>query len=89
MHRTQLANEPKQVLPTVRLDHGIYVIDLQLRQFRDTMVPSKRVDFDSVQGRQMCRQTGVVTCLSCGMSVILSVSSDDALSCTRCGRQLA
>ncbi len=90
MHRTQSANEPKQVLPTVRLAHGIYVIDLRLRQFRDTMVPSKRVDFDPVQGGPMCRQAGVVTCLSCGMSVIIPVGVDDnALSCARRGRRLA
>ena len=49
-----------------------YFIDLEARLFRETMDPGRYVDFDSVKGKWSCQQAGVVTCLSCGASVIVS-----------------
>ena len=74
-----------RVLPVARLNDAAYFIDLRLRQFRETMNPGSYVDFDSVEGRQMCRQAGVATCLRCGMSVIAPANVDDDLRCMRCG----
>ena len=53
-------------LPVARLNGTAYFVDLRLRQFRETMNPGNYVDFDSVEGRKMCEQAGVVTCLGCG-----------------------
>ena len=73
-------------LPVVRLDGTAWFIDLRLRQFRETMNPHNYVDFDTVKGRQLCRQAAVVTCLRCGMSVIVpGTIPDDGLRCARCG----
>jgi len=74
------------VLPVVRLGGVAYFVDLSLRQFRETMNPRNYVDFDSVKGQELCAQVGVVTCLSCGASVIVSASlHEDQLRCVRCG----
>ena len=75
-----------RVLPVARLNGSAYFIDLRLRQFRETMNPGSYVDFDSVKGREMCEQAGVVTCLGCGLSVIVSFAFDgEGLRCMRCG----
>ena len=55
-----------RVLPVARLNGGAYIVDLRLRQFRQTMNPGSYVDFDSVKGQEMCERVGVVTCLGCG-----------------------
>jgi len=74
------------VLPVVRLGGMAYFVDLSLRQFRETMNPRNYVDFDSVKGEELCAQAGVVTCLSCGMSVIVPASlREERLRCVRCG----
>ena len=49
------------VLPIARLNDTGYYVDLRHRLFRDTMNPSRYIDFDSAEGRQLCRQAGVVT----------------------------
>ena len=73
------------VLPIARLVDSPYFIDLRLRQFRETMNPGSYVDFDSVEGRTKCRKAGVVTCLRCGFSVIMSPSAiEEGLRCWRC-----
>ena len=81
---------PKAVdaaLPAVRVDGTAYVVDLGRRQFRDTFNVNGRIDFDSVEGQRLCAATGVVTCLRCGMSVIVPMSDeDDEWRCMRCGR---
>ena len=75
-----------RVLPVARLNEAAYFIDLRQRQFRETMNPGSYVDFDSVKGRKMCKRAGVVTCLGCGLSVIMSPSAIEGLRCCRCGR---
>ena len=84
-----MANEKNRcgtrVLPVARLDDAGYFIDLRLRQFRETMNPGSYVDFDSVKGREMCLQAGVVTCLGCGLSVIVSAFDGEGSRCMRCG----
>ena len=77
------------VLPTVRLNSKAYVIDLALRQFRDTFNPQKHIDFDSVWGQQLCQQASVISCLQCGMSVITAADlQDDELRCMKCGTRI-
>ena len=79
----------KHVLPTVRLNSKAYVIDLALRQFRDTFNPQSRIDFDSVKGQQLCQQASVITCLQCGMSVIVAADlEDDDFRCMKCGTRI-
>ena len=73
------------VPPTIRLNGKAYIIDLSLRQFRETMNPGHRVDFDSVAGVELCRQAGVITCLRCGASAIVAGSArEEAIWCLRC-----
>ena len=43
-------DDRRTVLPEVRLDGGTFVVDLRLRQFRQTMNPGGYVDFESVKG---------------------------------------
>jgi hypothetical protein len=76
------------VLPIVRLHGAAYFVDLEQRQFKETMNPGNYVDFDSVKGQQFCHEAGVVTCLGCGMSVIVADPGDmtDA-RCMRCSRK--
>ncbi|MBN1346702.1 MAG: hypothetical protein JXQ73_28685 [Phycisphaerae bacterium] len=74
------------MLPVVRLDGTAWFVDLRLRQFRETMNPHNYVDFDTVKGTRFCQQAGVVTCLRCGTSVVVSGSPlDEGVCCVRCG----
>jgi len=67
------------VLPIVRVNGTGYYVDLEHRLFRDTMNPSRYIDFDSAAGRHLSRQAGVVTCLRCGASVIVSSVMENGL----------
>ncbi len=74
-----------RVLPVVRYGPTRYFADLRLKQFRDIENPHNFVDFDSEQGRLMCRQTGVLWCQQCGMAVIVSkVFEQQRLRCMQC-----
>ena len=80
----------RQSLPTISLGRKGYFIDLQSRLFRETMDPGRYVDFDSVRGKELCEQAGVVTCLRCGASVIVSAAlRAGRLWCVRCGAAVA
>lgn len=84
MKREQITAAARS-LPVVTLNGTAWFVDLRLRQFRETMNPHNYVDFDTVKGKRFCRQSGVVTCLRCGMSVIVPGSVlDEGLGCARC-----
>jgi len=72
-------------LPIVRHEQTMYFADLRLKQFRDINNPHNCIDFDSVQGQQICTQNGIVTCFHCGTIVIISTALDmEMLRCVRC-----
>ena len=74
-----------RVLPVVQYGPVRYFADLRLRQFRHIKNPHNYVDFDSEQGRLICRQTGVIRCPQCGMSVIGSkMFEEQNLRCMQC-----
>ncbi|MGD8501352.1 MAG: hypothetical protein PVJ86_11940 [Phycisphaerales bacterium] len=74
-----------RVLPVVQYGRARYFADLLLGQFRDIENPHSFVDFDSEEGRLMCRQTGVVWCGECGMAVIISKAFErQTLRCMQC-----
>ena len=74
-----------RVLPVIQYGPTRYFADLFLGQFRDIENPHNYVDFDSEQGRLICRQTGVIRCPECGMSVIISKASEQQnLRCMQC-----
>jgi hypothetical protein len=76
-------------LPTILLGGKGYFIDLEARSFRETMDPGRYVDFDSAKGSELREQAGIVTCLGCGTSVMISVSlCGMQLRCVRCGMPL-
>ena len=76
----------KPALPTIVLGGKGYFIDLEKRLFRETMDPGRYVDFDSVKGKWLCEQAGVVTCLRCGASVIVAATlRKEQPRCVRCG----
>ena len=77
----------QQVLPIVRINGTAYYIDLVQRQFRDVMLPRDHISFDSVKGIEMRHALGVVTCLACGMSVMIAERLEK-MRCLRCGRQI-
>ena len=63
----------------------MYFADLRLREFRDVKAFSNSVRFGSEKGQQMCIQTGVVSCTSCGMSAIVSMAfENETLRCMQC-----
>ena len=72
-------------LPIVRYGVTKYFADLRLRQFRDISNPHNYVDFDSEQGRRICRYNGVIICSECRTSVIVSSALDiERLRCVWC-----
>ena len=74
-----------RVLPVVQYGQTRYFADLRLAQFRDIENPHNYVEFNSEQGRLICRQTGVIWCSECGMSAIVSkVSEQQNLRCMQC-----
>ena len=75
----------RPALPTVLLGGKGYFIDLEARLFRETVNPGRYVDFDSVKGKRLCQEAGVVTCLRCGASVIVAAAGRrQGLHCVRC-----
>ena len=72
----QQAMTGPMALPIVQYGRQRYFADLLLGQFRDINDPHRFVDFDSEQGRLMCRQAGVAWCSECGMGVIVSKAFD-------------
>jgi len=74
-----------RALPIVGCGGTMYFADLRLREFRDVKDFSNSVRFGSEKGRQMCLQTGVVLCPSCGMSAIVSMAfENETLRCMQC-----
>ena len=84
--------EPKEkvikgprALPIVGCGGTIYFVDLRLREFRDIKDFGNSVRFGSEKGQQICKQSGVVSCPSCGMSAIVSMAFENkTLQCMRC-----
>ena len=61
-----------------------YFADLRLNEFRPVQ-GFESIPFNSKEGLSMCSSTGVVTCKSCGMSVIIStVFEQQPLRCMQC-----
>ncbi|MBL7184986.1 MAG: hypothetical protein ISS70_01560 [Phycisphaerae bacterium] len=82
--RQQVVEGPR-VLPVVQYGPARYFADLLLGQFRDIENQHSFVDFDSEQGRLMCRRTGIVWCGECGMAVIISKAFEQqTLRCMQC-----
>jgi len=72
-------------LPVVYYRIRRYFVDLRLRQFREIENPGNCVEFESEQGQQMCRQSGIMTCPECGMSVIVPAAVEgEELRCMKC-----
>lgn len=72
-------------LPIVRYGETMYFADLRLKHFGDINNPHNYIDFESVQGQQICAQNGVVTCFHCGTTAIISTALDmEKLRCTQC-----
>ena len=76
-----------RVVPIVRINGTAYYIDLAQRQFRDVMMPRNYIAFDSVRGIEMRHALGVITCLGCGMSVMVAERLEN-MRCLRCGRRV-
>ena len=73
-----------RVLPHVFVDGVDWVIDLRLREFRETNSrdnsqgnfrglrgPWVSIRFDSDRGRELCEMVNIVTCSLCGVSGIV------------------
>ena len=74
-----------RALPVVLFEGRQYFADLRLNEFRPVRGLFSSIPFDSEQGKVMCISTGVVTCISCGMSVIISkVYENNQLRCMQC-----
>ena len=84
MPKKELATGPR-MLPIIRYGNTQYFADLRLGQFRDIQNPHNYIDFDSEQGQFMCRQTGVLWCRQCRLSVIVSRAfENERLRCMQC-----
>ena len=87
--KTQVVVLEPWLHPMIEQNGTRYVIDLGLRQFRDTFSPQNHIDFDSVHGQQLCQQASVISCLQCGMSVIVAASLEgDEFRCMKCGTKI-
>lgn len=86
MERIKNVNETSpRALPVVLYDGKQYFADLRLNEFRPVQGLLESIPFDSEEGRIMCRDTGVVICKSCSMSVIISKAyEEEPLRCMRC-----
>jgi len=72
-------------LPAVQFGTTQYFADLRLRQFRNVQKPHEYWDFESEQGKQMCKRCGVVMCRECRMAAIISPALDrKELRCMNC-----
>jgi len=84
--KQQVITGPR-ILPVVQYGQVRYFADLLLGQFRDIGNPHHYIDFDSEQGRLICRQTGVLWCPECRMGVIISKAFErQTLRCMQCMR---
>lgn len=77
------------VLPIVVYERVQYFADLRLRQFRNINNPLDSIDFDTEQGRRMCRHNGVVHCRRCGTAFIIPrIVQDEHLLCVLCSASI-
>jgi len=73
-----------QALPVVLFKGEQYFADLRLNEFRPVR-GFESIPFDCEEGVIMSRDTGVVTCKSCGMSTIISKAYEaKGLRCMQC-----
>ena len=76
-------NGPR-ALPVVLFRGEQYFADLRLNEFRPVK-GFESIPFDGEEGRIISRNTGVVTCKSCGMSAIISKAFEaEQLRCMQC-----
>jgi len=72
-------------LPVVQFGPTQYFADLRLRQFRNVQNPHEYLDFESEQGKEMCKRCGIVMCRECRMAAIVSPVLDrKELRCMNC-----
>ena len=73
-----------RALPVVLFKGEQYFVDLRLNEFRPVR-GFESIPFDSEEGIIMSSATGVVTCKSCEMSVIISKAYEEKeLRCMHC-----
>ena len=73
-----------RALPVVLFKGEQYFVDLRLNEFRPVR-GFESIPFDSEEGIIMSSATGVVTCKSCEMSVIISKAYEEKeLRCMQC-----
>ena len=79
-----------RALPVVLFKGEQYFTDLRLNEFRPVR-GFESIAFGSEEGIIMSRDSGVVTCKSCGMSTIISKAFEEKeLRCMQCfSRELA
>ena len=71
-------------LPVVLYEGRQYFADLRLKEFR-SVSSFESIPFYSEQGTIICKNNGIVTCKSCGMSVIISKADEEKeLRCMQC-----
>ena len=85
MEKEKNVNEASpRALPVVLFKGEQYFADLRLNEFRPVR-GFESIPFDSEEGVIMSKDTGVVTCKSCGMSAIISKAFEEQqLRCMRC-----
>jgi len=73
-----------RALPVVLYKGEQYFADLRLNEFRPVR-GFYSIAFGGEEGRIMCRNTGIITCKSCGMSAIISKAFEEQqLRCMKC-----
>ena len=89
MKRMKTVNETSpRALPVVLYKGEQYFADLRLNEFRPVK-SFNSIPFDGKEGRIICRDTGVITCQSCGMSAIISKAyEEEPLRCMQCFNRL-
>ena len=73
-----------RALPVVLFEGKQYFADLRLNEFRPVGA-FESIPFESEEGKVMCSSAGIITCKSCGMSVLISMAHEDhPLRCMQC-----
>ena len=74
-------------LPILRLQNKSYFIDLLLKQFRKIDNPEIFINFDTADGRVLCKYAKIVFC-RCGVCAIVARPSNGDVCCSCCAHNL-
>ena len=83
---------PAELFMAIFLNETMYFVDLKRHQFRPYECPAHSIDFDSQQGRELCRRCHIRVCrvAHCYTPIVLAPAmAERTIYCPRCGLLVA